>query len=499
MNRKQVSMEDAVSIPEIRTKQPKELYRVAMATMWFNFSFWGMAALLVVYMVTQLKYNESAGYAVYGTFAALVFGLPLLGGFISDRILGQRKSIIWGCSLQIMGHALMALPFQNLIFVGLAFIAIGAGFASGTDSALVGTFYAKEDYAGKDAGFSILYLSFNIGSALGGLICGFIGQKINWHLGFGLAGILMVFGLAQFIFGISKKHGPPPNPDRLKKKIYLGISTEFSIYLLTFVAIGLITLLFYHTGVMDVVMLPLAIFSFIYIIVISSRFTLQERWKIFAALIAVLFNCFFIALYSQINGSLNLFALRNVNMHIGGFELSSVAFNTFLGPFFITLLIPLSMWFWKILRKRNSEPHTVKKLSVGFLFMGLYFFLLWLGCSINRSTGILPVYFLIGGYFLMELSEVCIGPSVYSMTSKLSPGKIVSTMMGILYIGQSLGQYLAAKIGTLMTVPANVTDPIISLPYYSSIFINLVYMSIGLAVLALVLYPLMKKWMQEVK
>ena len=99
----------------------------------------------------------------------------------------------------------------------------------------------------------------------------------------------------------------------------------------------------------------------------------------------------------------------------------------------------------------------------------------------------------------MELSEVCIGPSVYSMTSKLSPGKIVSTMMGILYIGQSLGQYLAAKIGTLMTVPANVTDPIISLPYYSSIFINLVYMSIGLAVLALVLYPLMKKWMQEVK
>ena len=154
-------MEDAVSIPEIRTKQPKELYRVAMATMWFNFSFWGMAALLVVYMVTQLKYNESAGYAVYGTFAALVFGLPLLGGFVSDRILGQRKSIIWGCILQIMGHALMALPFQNLIFVGLAFIAIGSGFASGTDSALVGTFYAKEDNAGKDAGFSILYLSFN--------------------------------------------------------------------------------------------------------------------------------------------------------------------------------------------------------------------------------------------------------------------------------------------------------------------------------------------------
>ena len=131
--------------------------------------------------------------------------------------------------------------------------------------------------------------------------------------------------------------------------------------------------------------------------------------------------------------------------------------------------------------------------------MGLYFFLLWLGCSINRSTGILPVYFLIGGYFLMELSEVCIGPSVYSLTSKLSPGKIVSTMMGILYIGQSLGQYLAAKIGALMIVPANVTDPIISLPYYSTNFLNLVYISTGLAVMALILYPLMKKWMQEVK
>ena len=199
-------MEIAIELPVANIeagKHPKEMYRVAFTTMWDMFSFYGMKALLIAYIVTQLRLGQQMGYAVLGTYAALVFGFNFFGGIVADKFLGIRKSIIWGGYLQIVGHLILALPSDLPFFAGLALVATGSGFRNGPSGSFVGSFYSRDKSRKKDNGYAIYYMVFNLGAALGGLICGYLGQNINWHLGFGAACIFMIIGQAQFISGIN--------------------------------------------------------------------------------------------------------------------------------------------------------------------------------------------------------------------------------------------------------------------------------------------------------
>jgi POT family proton-dependent oligopeptide transporter len=200
-------MDIVVGLPIVNQdtdKHPKEMYRVAFTTMWDMFSFYGMKALLIAYIVTQLRLGQPMGYAIFSTYAALVFGFNFFGGIVADKFLGTRKAIIWGGYLQITGHLILAIPSDQFFFTGLALVATGAGFRNGTSGSFVGTFYTNDKLWQKDNGYAIYYMVFNLGAALGGLICGYLGQNINWHLGFGAACILMIIGQAQFISGINK-------------------------------------------------------------------------------------------------------------------------------------------------------------------------------------------------------------------------------------------------------------------------------------------------------
>ena len=492
----------AVSIgysPVLSTKHPKELFTISFYTMWVTFSFYGMKALLIAYIVTQLHLGENIGYAILGTYSALIYGLPFIGGLIADKILGNRKAIIWGSILQVASHLTLAIPLHQTFFAGLALVACGSGFGTGPDNALVGSLYNNKDTRRKDAGFTIFYMIFNVGASLGGLICGYVGQNINWHYGFGLAALFMTLGLINFLYGINATLGPPPDKEKLKTKVFLNINLETSVYLLTLVCIALVILLFNHTGIMDVLMLPLTIFSFSYIIFISFRFTPQERRKLFAALILLLFTSFFWAFYEQQGGALNLFVIHNVNSTVGHIKLSGLAINNFLPGFWLVALTPAFIALWKVLYKHNFEPRPPIKFVLAFLLMMIYFLVLWLGCHINRSTGLVPVYFIIIGYFIMECAELNLGPVSLSLASKLSPPRIASTMMGILYLSISLGEYLAGKIGAIMSVPTGITNPVESLPYYSNIFLKIAGGCCFIAILLFMLNPLLKKWMQEIR
>ena len=178
-------------------KHPKEMYRVAFTTMWDMFSYYGMKALLIAYIVTQLRLGQPMGYAILGTYAALVFGFNFLGGMVADKFLGTRKAIIWGGYLQITGHLILAIPSDLPFFAGLALVATGSGFRTGPSGSFVGSFYSDDEPRKKDSGYAIYYMVFNLGAALGGLICGYLGQNINWHLGFGAACIFMIIGQVQ--------------------------------------------------------------------------------------------------------------------------------------------------------------------------------------------------------------------------------------------------------------------------------------------------------------
>src|SRR6476661_2330655 len=214
------------------TGHPKQLYLLFFTEMWERFSFYGMKALLLAYMVTQLKFDEPKGYAILGSYAALVYTMPMFGGMLADRFLGYRKAITFGGILMTIGHLVLAVPQQWSFFYGMAFIICGNGFFKPNISSLVGTLYADNDPK-KDSGFSLFYMGINIGAALGGLLCGYVGQKINWHYGFGLAGIFMIVGLV--VFGMGQKtllqKGLPPNLAALQKPMVAFVTTEHLIYL----------------------------------------------------------------------------------------------------------------------------------------------------------------------------------------------------------------------------------------------------------------------------
>lgn len=489
-------MEMSIADPPKKIKHPLALYSLSNVMAWNMVSYYGATAILLAYIVTKLHFPDAKGYAIFGTFSALAWGLPLFGGVVADKILGKRKSLIWGILLQLIGLCCIAVPDTRLLFLGMSFYVVGNGFISGVYKALAGDFYSEEDVRGKDAGFTILYGLFNVGVAVGAFICGYVGQEINWSLGFGIAAAGSFIALISMIFGIKKSHGKAPA--NAKRKIMPGITMEVMVYLLCFPAIGLATLIFLHPAVMDFVLFPLAAVAFGYVIYLSFKYTRAERLKMFAAIMAFTVYIVFLALYEQASGSMNLFVLRNMDMHVGHTLLPALATNNFLTGALPALMMPLMLVTWRKLNKAGREPGTIMKFVIGMLFMGAFFASFWWGCRLYSGTGMVPVYFLFGGYILLEFSELSIGPIMYSLSYKLSPGQIAGTMMGVLGIAASLGEYLAAKIGGLMVVPSDIHDPVKTLPYYTHIFGDLALLSVGAAIVLAILLPVFKNLMQEV-
>ncbi|TAL41237.1 MAG: MFS transporter [Chitinophagaceae bacterium] len=481
-------------------KYPKQLYLLFFAEMWERFSFYGMKALLLAYMVTQLKFDEPKGYAILGSYAALVYTMPMFGGMMADRFLGYRRAVMFGGILMSMGHFILAIPQGWSFFYGMAFIICGNGFFKPNISSLVGTLYSNNDPR-KDSAFSLFYMGINIGAALGGLLCGYVGQRINWHYGFGLAGIFMVLGLIVFYIGKKslKEKGLPPDINLLKKYLFGFLKTEWAIYGSTLLLIPVIVLLFHSYEVMDYIMFGLGAASIIYVLVIASRLETVTRTKLFAALVMIIFSTSFWAFYEQNSGSLNLFAMRNVDMNFLGIDLPALSVNNFLPPAWVIILTFLFAWLWPWLNKKGKEPSTPMKFSLSFILMGIGFLVFYAACKINTGSGLIPLWTFVAGYLFIISGELCISPIGLSMVTKLSPVKVVAMMMGIWFFASAVGEFLAGKIGSLMSVPLDVqNDAIASMPYYADILYKIALGSVGVGLLLWITVPLLKKWMKDI-
>jgi POT family proton-dependent oligopeptide transporter len=494
------STHDVAEVQEYKGKHPKQLYLLFFTEMWERFSFYGMKALLLAYMVTQLKFDEPKGYAILGSYAALVYTMPMFGGMIADKFLGYRKSILFGGILMTIGHLVLAIPEQWSFFYGMAFIICGNGFFKPNISSLVGTLYSNNDPR-KDSAFSIFYMGINIGAALGGLLCGYVGERINWHYGFGLAGIFMIIGLIVFSIGKRslKDKGLPPNSEKLQKPVFAFLSTEYLIYIGTFITLPLIVFFFHEYEIMDYIMFGLGGAVLIYILTAAAKFERTEKFKLFAALIMIIGSILFWAFYEQNSGALNLFAIRNVDMNILGYDLPPLSVNNFLPPAWVIILSFFFAWLWPWLSRRKLEPSTPLKFALSFIFMGLGFYVFYMACRLNVDTGRISLLSFIAGYFFIISGELCISPIGLSMVTKLSPKQMVATIMGIWFFASAIGEFLAAKIGSLMSVPEEyASNSVQSLPYYSEILNKIGLGSIILGVLLLFLVPLIRKWMKDV-
>jgi proton-dependent oligopeptide transporter, POT family len=485
------------------TGQPKQLYLLFFAEMWERFSFYGMKALLMVYMTTQLDFSDTKAYAIFGSYSALVYTMPMLGGFMADKFIGYRRAIIFGGILMTLGHCILALPNDWSFFYGMAFIICGNGFFKPNISSMVGTLYSEND-SRRDSGFSIFYMGINIGAAIGGALCAYVGTEINWHYGFGLAGIFMAIGLVVFVLGKKSlgHRGLPPSIAALQKPVFAFIKPEYLIYGGTLLIVPLVVALFHQYHLMDYIMFPLAAISLIYVLFVGMKMEKETKLKLFAALIMIIFSVFFWAIYEQNAGSMNLMAERNSKMVLLGIDLPELSVNNFLPPGWVILLTLIVAPLWPWLNKRGKEPSTPMKFALSFIFLGIGFFVFYLGCLANESSGVIPLWPFVWGYCFIILGELCLSPIGLSMVTKLSPAKMVGLIMGIWFFASAVGEFLAGKIGSLMSVPKEIlakNDPVLSLPYYADIIQKISIASVIIGVLLIFTVPFLKRWMGNVK
>lgn len=479
---------------------PRQLYLLFFTEMWERFSFYGMKALLLAYMVMELGFEEGKGYAILGAYAALVYTMPVFGGMLADRLLGGQKAVLFGGILMSAGHIVLALPVGWSFYTGLALIICGNGFFKPNISTMVGGLYDDNDPR-KDSAFSIFYMGINVGAALGGAVCGWVAHAWSWHAGFGVAGVFMILGTVVFNAGRKSlgRVGLPPHPDRLKEKWGGLIRNDLAVYILTLLTLPVIIALFNRHQVMDVVMLVLGVASLFYLLYEAFRMDAEGRNKLLAATVLISFSILFWAFYEQNAGSLNLFAIRNVDMVVGGAELPALSVNNFIPPAWVIVLSSVFAWLWLWLNRRGWEPGTPVKFALSFVFVGIGFLTFFLGTEM-ADAGKIPLLMLVAGYFFIICGELCISPIGLSMVTKLSPRHMVGLIMGIWFLASALGEFVAAKIGALMVVPAEVVnDAEASLPYYAEILQQIGYVSIGVGIVLLLFTPFLSRWMGNVR
>jgi POT family proton-dependent oligopeptide transporter len=475
-------------------KQPTALPVLFFTELWERFSYYGMVALLVLYMVSEMGQSDDFAYSIFATYVTLVYVTPLLGGFLSDRYLGCRYAIILGSLLMALGHFTLALPSDISFYLGLSLIIAGNGFFKPNITSLLGQLYKHGDPR-RDSGYTIFYMAINIGSFFSPLICGFLGEFYGWHYGFGAAGVGMFIGLFTFLkfqYTIGD-HGFPPNPAKLKKPRY-GLTPPARITLGTLAAIPLFAYIILNASSMDKVMPYVGVVIFSSVLFLAFRSKESERRNILVILALMIFHTIFWAFMFQGANSINLFTSRNVDRMIGGFEIPTAWFQS-LNPIFIVTLAPLFSMLWMRLRKTNRDPYPSAKFLLGLLFLSAGFGCLGIGALCINDAGRSPMSWLVLGYCIQTAGEVCISPVGLSMVSKLAPKRFASVFFGIWMLSISYASYLAGIIARLTSIPTGTSgeiDPIASAAIYGSIFTKISYASLLAAGVLLLLLPLLR-------
>lgn len=485
--------------------QPKQLFLLFFTEMWERFSFYGMRALLILYMTNVLLYKDKESNLMYGAYNALVYITPLFGGFLADKILGFRKAIIFGGIMMTIGHLVLALPIEHSFFIGLGFLIIGNGYFKPNISSLLGKYYEENDKR-RDAGYAIFYMGINVGAFLGSAICGYLGQKISWHWGFGVAGIFMLIGLMTFVLNkkILDSQGEPPNAEYLKSKPILKIEIEKLIYAgsIFAVAIAIIMILFNH--ITQAFFAIVGIITIAYILYISSKEEKKHREMLWAAFSMIVFSVLFWAFYEQAGGALNLMAERNVDMNIGQTKLSSAMVNNSINPFYIIFLTPIFALMWNWFDAKKIKPNDPLKFGLSFIFLAIGYFAFVYGGIQGKATGYMPLFYFLIGYLFITIGELFLSPIGLSMVTKLSPNKVLGLMMGVWFLASAFGHELAGWIGSKMAIPeTNIDGTSLSTVQSLAIYMNgcqqIAMVSLIAATILIPSSLLIKKWMHGVK
>ena len=519
---------------DVPTRQPRALYMLFFAEMWERFSFYGMRALLTLYLVRQLFADmdpqgaDAKAKGIYAAYGALVYATPFLGGIVADRILGYKRSVMLGAVLMAIGHFVMAIETEFFLYLALAFLIAGNGFFKPNISSMVGGLYPDRNDPRRDGGFTIFYMGINLGAFAAPLACGAIGELYGWSYGFALAGIGMVAGLLVFGWGkgLLGENGDPPS-DLLHRRVG-PVTVEWLTYGLAFLSVVLFALLVRHFHVMSYVLTPFAVGVLLVIFIYAIRSEKIVRERLFVVIVLLFFSTLFWAFFEQAGTSLTLFTDTNVDRG----TLPASIFQA-VNPLFILLLAPVFSMMWTRLGRMGHEPSTPLKFALGVAQLGLGFLVLaWSaasahdgevvvivdGVEVTRAAAVVPLFFLIAGYFFHTTGELCLSPIGLSMVTRLSPKKITAMVMGAWFLSSAMAHHAAGIIALLMTPPQTEDNPgrlalerglldslgdrspellqsYDSLANYTEVFEQLGWVALGASVVCFVLVPVLKRWM----
>lgn len=503
---------------ELILGHPKGLYVCFATEMWERFSFYGMKYLLLLYLTKYHLFTDANGLNVLGSYAAMVYAMPVIGGLLADRYLGMRKAVLFGGCLLVLGHLGMAWeghaatqvngviirdePALQIFYFSLALIVIGVGFLKPNISTIVGELYEPRDNR-RDAGFTIFYMGINIGAFFATILCGYLGETYGWKYGFGTAGLGMAVGLITFIRGQKHLcgHAEPKNPALLKENSMLGINKELTIYLCGLASIAVIwqMLQFHHAVAAGLDTLSILVLLGL-IWFMCFKCNTVERGRMGVLIVLIISTVVFWALFEQSAASMTLYADRVVNRESMGITWTAAQFGS-LNALFIFLFAPGFAWLWSRLNRAGLEPSTPVKFSLGIIQAGLGFGALVIGASMPDETGKVAAYWMVLAYILHTTGELCLSPVGLSAVTKLAVPSIVGVMMGSWFLATAYSEYAAvqiAKLAAVDTVNGQVTNIAAALASYTELFSNLLYIGIGCGLVLLCFSPILKKFMHGV-
>ena len=439
---------------------PRGLSTLFFTEMWERFSYYGMRALLILFMTAPiaaggLGFDTAAAGAIYGLYTSMVYMSTLPGGWIADRLIGQRRAVLYGGIIIAAGHFSMAFPSLATFYLGLFLIVVGTGLLKGNVSVIVGQLYGPADYR-RDAGFSIFYMGINLGAFIAPLICGYLGQRVNWHAGFAAAGFGMAIGIVQYVLGgrYLGEAGLRPAPAASaaaaaatrRQAIAGGLVITAAVLI---VGIGT------YTGALPItaeqiadaagyMLLALCVVFFGWLF-FAGDWTPAERKRLYAIAVFFLAAGVFWSLFEQAGSTLNLFADRDTRTTVLGWSYPSTWFQS-MNSLFVWSFAPVFAWLWISLGRRGKEPSTPVKFSLGLLLVGGGFAVLIVGARLAQSGVQVSPMWLTVVYLLHTFGELCLSPVGLSAMTKLAPARIAGLMMGVWFLATSVGNFIAGRL-----------------------------------------------------
>lgn len=435
---------------------PGGLFTLFFTEMWERMSYYGMRALLVLYMTMSIQeqglaFTVATATAIYGLYTGAVYFMGLPGGWMADRLIGGQKAVWYGGLIIMCGHIVLAIPSNNTFFIGLILVVLGTGLLKPNIGAMVGMLYKPED-SRRDSGYTIYYMGINIGSVIGYMVCGYMAENLSYHWAFGMAAIGMAAGLIMYRLTSGKLNGIAEGPVQAlspsaQKKSWLAIAI-FLIGLTVVTALtslGIITIEPVSLAKWVALFFTAVFFFYFFAIYFLGKLSDDEKKRMWALMLICIASICFWAGFEQAGSSLNLFGRDYTERLVGSFEIPPAWFQS-LNSYFIILLSPFFAALWVNLGKRMMDPSYGFKCAIGLIIMASGFIVMFFAAQLAASGLKVAPYWLVATYFLHTVGELCLSPVALSAVSKLSPKRFAGQMMGVFVLTYSIGNVVAGLL-----------------------------------------------------